>query len=172
MTCPRLTLLFAALLLGAAACSESPTALQQAEPVHFETLAASYETLVKGHYGSYDFEERQNIVIRSQKEFEAFWQALYENRSPTPELPEVDFSQNMVVAAMLGVRPTGGYAIEVQEVAAGVTAAAIHVQVRTTAPGDGCGTYQALTSPYHVVKVAATASSLTFADTATTHTCE
>ncbi len=64
-------------------------------------------------------------------------------------LGEVDFSRNLVIAAMLGPRNTGGYAITITHVYRQGTA--VRVEIELVEPEPGGMSAQVLTSPYHLV---------------------
>lgn len=158
-----------AILFGLSACSETVTEAP-GEEVDFQTLTSSFDTVVQGQYGSYDFEEEEYIVIDNQDDFEAFWEALHEGRDSTPSLPTVDFSQETVVAAVFGTKSTGGHTIDVTRVSS--DGGQLHVQVEKGVPGDDCLTTQAVTSPYHVIKVPATGADFEFNASEETHSCD
>ncbi|MCA8923855.1 MAG: protease complex subunit PrcB family protein [Planctomycetes bacterium] len=77
----------------------------------------------------------------------------------------VDFSRDALLVARMGMRPTGGYGIEIRAVEAIPPAPSVpggpaislttvlEVQVFSRSPGPGEIVTQAFTSPYHVVKV-------------------
>jgi hypothetical protein len=68
-----------------------------------------------------------------------------------PELPQVDFSREVVVVAALGQRPTGGFNILIESAAA--TRDGVTVSIRATAPGPGCGVTLALTQPVDIARM-------------------
>ncbi len=88
---------------------------------------------------------RENLVVRDAAAWSALWQNIHATTDPTPPLPDVDFSQEMIVAAALGTRNSGGYnvllagAIEDSE--------GVQITVLETSPGADCFTTQALTQP-------------------------
>lgn len=128
-----------------------------------------FDTVTQGPHGSYDFEE-EYFVIDNQDDFEAFWEALHEGRGSTPSLPSVDFSEETIVAVLFGTKPTGGYTIEVTEVTS--DGDRLHVQVEKTVPGADCVTTQAVTSPYHVIKVPAAGADVEFNTSEETRSCD
>jgi len=67
------------------------------------------------------------------------------------ELPyqDVDFSQNVVIAAMQGPKNTSGYAISIQSLRQ--TGTEVRVLLDLVEPAPGSVTAQMLTSPYHLV---------------------
>lgn len=52
------------------------------------------------------------LVIKSRDEFSDFWKRLLAPIPPgqwTPELPEIDFSKEMIVVSAMGAKPSSGY---------------------------------------------------------------
>src|SRR5690349_20753437 len=41
-------------------------------------------------------------VIRTEAQWQAFWEQVHRNRQPVPAAPAIDFSQEMVVTAAIG----------------------------------------------------------------------
>jgi hypothetical protein len=68
-----------------------------------------------------------------------------------PDLPSVDFSRQMVLAAFMGRKPTGGYTVQITRVVA--ENGTITVTVRETAPSPNTPVIQVLTHPFHIVVV-------------------
>src|SRR5439155_15566888 len=66
--------------------------------------------------------------------------------------PPVDFSREMVVGVFMGERDTGGYQIEIIEVER--TASVLRVLYVTREPEAGAILTQALTQPFHLVRLA------------------
>jgi len=62
-----------------------------------------------------------------------------------PSLPEVDFAQEMIVAAALGTRASGGYNVLLTRAIEDSTG--VQVSVLETSPGANCATTLALTQP-------------------------
>lgn len=91
-------------------------------------------------------------VVRDAEAWAAAWPALSADRSPTPPLPGVDFGQDMLIAAGLGTRRSGGYAVRIAGIAA--VGESLRVTVLEVAPGPGCMATMALTAPVAVVRVA------------------
>ena len=154
----RLLLYTLLLFIGIATACNSTTGLDDdplediaffegAESMEFETV---FRTVDQSPSGSYGFEESEEFVFNDAEEFSAFWSDLYESRTPTPEQPDIDFENNTVVAVVMGVQPTGGYSIEVQDV--GVKEGVTGIRILETEPGPGCGTTQALTMPFHIIE--------------------
>jgi PrcB C-terminal len=94
------------------------------------------ETLAQGVHS--DFEEAGTLHVEDEEGYAALWARL----ADAPARPAVDFDTHTVIAALLGRRPSGGYAVEIT--------GTDPVTTREHAP-DGMA-IQVLTSPYHVVR--------------------
>jgi len=94
-------------------------------------------------------------------ELTSLWTAHQSHRTqPDPE-PQVDFTTERVVGLFLGERPSGGFAIEVVDVAA-VASQTVEVRYERTAPQGAAN--PVVTAPYHIVAVNDRSSTLTFVD--------
>jgi hypothetical protein len=80
-----------------------------------------------------------------------FWSALNANDPDGPERPEVDFDEETVIVLLLGERPTGGYAVRIDEVIERRTEVVVVVAVERPEPGEMVT--QALTAPYLVATI-------------------
>lgn len=91
------------------------------------------------------------LVVRDAESWRAQWDALNREMRPQPPLPTVDFAREMVVIAALGARGSGGWSIVVDSAVwrGGTTA----IYLRRLAPGRGCFTTAAVSSPVDVVRV-------------------
>ncbi len=89
--------------------------------------------------------EPLRVLVRTEQEWEDLWSRIGANRIPRPAPPPVDFSNEVVVVAALGTRPTGGYAIRIDSLR--YDKDTLHVAVTSVSPGPGCLTTQALTAP-------------------------
>lgn len=95
--------------------------------------------------------ESKHFVISGAAEWQRIWQHTYAKRQPLPEVPNVDFSKHIVLAAFLGQQRTGGYDIRITRVTRTVGGATVHVW--ETRPEPGGMVTQALTAPVHFVVV-------------------
>lgn len=121
------------LLASCAACAVAATA------VPFATLAKGFQSGVR---------EPTQIVIRSRPDWVAFWERHTRTQS---EPPPIDFSRDMVVGLALGQRSTGGYEIEITRVERADSRLGIYYRSRS--PDPGAILTQALTQPFHVIKL-------------------
>jgi hypothetical protein len=108
-------------------------------------------------------------VIRDSSSFTKLWRSHSDGFSPAPEQPVVDFDQNMVIAAFLGERNSGGHSIEITGVAE--LADSIAVNVKGTLPGAGCMLTMAVTQPYHVVTIPKSSKPAAFVTTVERANC-
>ena len=90
--------------------------------------------------------EARRMVIRDANGFAELWSEL-----GAGDRPDVDFTQNVVVVAATGQRPTGGYEIAIDRVARADSQ--LTIQVVETAPGPNCVTTGAPTQPVDVVLI-------------------
>jgi len=90
--------------------------------------------------------EGRRLVIRDANAWANFWSEL-----GVGDRPDVDFTQNVVVAVAAGQRPTGGYEIAVERVAR--ANGELTVEVVETTPGPNCVTAGSLTQPVDVVVI-------------------
>jgi hypothetical protein len=107
----------------------------------------------------------RRLVIRDPATWTQFWSEL-----GAGVRPEVDFSQDVVIAVASGERSSGGHDIEVREVTR--AGGQLRISVLETYPGQGCMTTAALTQPVDVVAVnAAGITGWSFIDRRAVGTC-
>jgi|GEM_PF-5393851 len=125
----------------------SPPPAAVAQPPSVRTL--DFTTLQKGSYSGVT--ERKAVLIADPGTWSTQWQAHSAHVVPVPAAPAIDFSQYSVLAVYMGEKNTGGYAVEV----AGVQLAdgKLVVTVRQQSPGPGGITTQALTQPFHLIRI-------------------
>lgn len=121
---------------------------ENAESVEFETVA---QTVDQSTSGNTEFEENQELIIENEPDFRDLWVDLQEQISPAPDVPEIDFENERVIAVLMGVQNTGGYFTTIEEV--GVNDGVTGISVVETTPGEDCVTAQVLTMPYHIVRI-------------------
>ena len=85
-------------------------------------------------------------------------------------LPDVDFSNYMVVAAFLGERGTSGYGIEVTKAEESDTD--VYVYVRETLPGPTCKVTEGEYAPMHAVKIVRSDKPVTFISDTKVTSCD
>ncbi|MEX2670856.1 MAG: protease complex subunit PrcB family protein [Phycisphaeraceae bacterium] len=105
--------------------------------------------LTEWHGSQSEREEPDFQVIRDQRAWEQAWDAL-----PTDDsVPEVDFDQQLVLAAWMGQRMTGGYAIRIRDIRPTADGEAFEAILEHREPGPDEFVTQALTAPYHIVVI-------------------
>jgi|GEM_PF-885372 len=144
---PLGAVLLAALLLACASCGGK----EAGREIPFAELerGSSFP-----HGGEEAGDPRPFIEVAADR---AGWEALWARVHPpsleaeAPPPPELDTAQEVAVGVFQGVKPTGGYTVEVSSVRArGNT---VEVAVRLTEPSPGSMVTQAFTSPYQLVKI-------------------
>jgi hypothetical protein len=116
-------------------------------PSGFSTISHGFQSGIT----TYRFQ-----VIPDQGTWNSVWA---QHAGGTP--PTVDFTQQMVVGVWLGTRPTGGYSVTItgahiqQILGAPNTGSGVSVQAVEQIPGaPNCVTTQALTQPFHIIRMA------------------
>jgi hypothetical protein len=94
----------------------------------------------------------QERVVRDAEEWRRLWQVHQAGVVPERRLPVVDFSSEMCFAIFAGERPTGGYAVVVEQVVE--SASGIEVSYRVTGPPPDAIVPQVLTAPFQIIAVA------------------
>lgn len=162
------------LLLGAAC---SPSAPIEPRPPAVSEYAVGDEISIErlrdgGHpLTSYSgFDRSARLVIRDAAAWKAAWEQIWARVIPKPELPGIDFDQQMVVLAAMGSRPTGGHGIFIQGAHQGE--AHIEVSVRSTSPGAGCMVTQAFTAPVDVILLPRSEQEVRFAEQSDVFRCQ
>lgn len=112
--------------------------------------------------------ERKNYAVYTEEDFARLWNMAY--GSDAAALPSVDFERMYVIGVFAGEKPSGGHGIEVSRVTdAGDTRT---IAVTLTAPGAGCMTTQALTSPFQFVTVPVSNANLARTEETATVPCQ
>lgn len=111
-------------------------------------------TMAQGAHSA--VEEPKQAVARTASE----WQALWREHAGSEPVPAIDFAKEMVAAVFLGTRPTGGYGVDI--FAARREGAVLIVEYRERRPPPGALASQALTSPFHIVRIARHDGTVTF----------
>jgi hypothetical protein len=113
-------------------------------PVAFREISGA-KTQASNHTDS------GRVVIRDAAEWERFWGAIVAAVSPSPPVPEIDFERQMVLAAAMGQRPSGGYTIDIDAVY--LSGGTVFVVVKSVNPGPTCGGASVMTAPVVAVAI-------------------
>jgi hypothetical protein len=119
---------------------DSPTAPEASLPV---------TRVLQGYFSA--GEASQRLVIKSEAELTAAWDAMFRTLSHPPEIPVVDFSQEIVIIARGGAKPTGGYCITVDSAVG--NRRRMTVTVRSGGPSAAHAILPVVTHPFDVVRV-------------------
>jgi hypothetical protein len=133
------------------------------------TGAVAVDEIDQGQYG--DIVEGTRTVLRDDDAYASFWKQLYADRTPLPDRPTVDFENKIVIAVVLGQRPTGGYSARIDEALATESGGQIQVRHTEVVPGEECGVTLALTSPYVLAAVEAQDEEVEFSGSEKTRSC-
>jgi PrcB C-terminal len=110
----------------------------------------SFQTIAKGYRSG--VRESLQIVARNQTEWDSLWKRHLSVETNPPPAPAIDFNKQIVVAVFLGEKPTGGYDVEI--IRAEQTDGALVIHYREKNPPPGGIVIQALTQPFHIIRVA------------------
>ena len=117
---------------------------------HPQIILLEATTIIKENYSGVS--KKENVVITNKNAWQALWSKIYSTQYPHPQAPEIDFEKELVIGALAGEFPSGGYSIEVVELQQSHDT--ISISLKSTAPGPRCGVTDAFTQPVHFVKVA------------------
>ena len=134
----------AALFLSAGvARSSSAPAPEQIARVPFVTVEQGVRS---------GLSERKFVTVVTAKEWKDLWLVHKSGVASAAQAPQVDFQEEMVVGVFSGAKATGGYGIEIKsvELDAGKRLLVLWAE---TAPAPGSMVLQALTQPYHIVRI-------------------
>ena len=103
--------------------------------------------------GALSHEENQTfLVLSSEDEFAAVYQAIHSGRIPSKQPPSVDFENSFVLVAFMGLRTSTGYAISFAEGAV-ISDGVAHVIAIQDSPPPGAIVGTAMTSPYAMAQI-------------------
>ncbi|SMO38926.1 protease complex subunit PrcB family protein [Gracilimonas mengyeensis] len=120
----------------------------------------SVNMIESGQYSNHPQEGIIEKVISSSAEFRSAWEAVHTGRSPMPEIPEIDFEEQMVILVMLESKNSGGFDIDGFQVRKDTTG--LVVEYAEVQPGSNCMTTQAISRPYRLVSFPKTGEDIRF----------
>lgn len=109
--------------------------------------------------------ERVNYLIQSEAGLQELWKLIEAEGQP----PEVDFTQEAVIAVFAGERPTAGHSVAVSKVEDMGDSRVVTISLIQPAPD--CVTAQMVTMPYEILKLPATPLPLTHKDSVAVVNC-
>ena len=119
------------------------------------TIQVAFQTIVKGNRSG--VREFQQQVARNQNEWKTLWQRHTATETNPSAPPAIDFNKEIVIAIFLGEKPTGGYAVEIIQIDG--SNGEFEIVFRELNPPPGGIVTQALTQPFHMIRVAANGAS-------------
>jgi hypothetical protein len=117
-------------------------AMKPTIPVSFRSVGKGYRSGVRAPL---------QVVARSHDEWTALWRQHTSGDSSSRPPPAIDFDKEVVVALFLGERPTGGYDVQISR--AEQTNDGLIIYYREKDPPPGGMVIQALTQPFHIVRI-------------------
>lgn len=161
-----LWLLPVVLCLGATECRNEGD-LGEEQDIGFETLDYTSGSPVKGTVSGVT--SKQLTVVRDIDTFTDLWIDHAAGLAPQPEQPVVEFGTDMVIAAFMGSRDTGGYTITIEDVRENDEFVIVEIEMET--PGTGCETTSGVTQPHHMVVLPDSGKPVQFSETTVEATC-
>lgn len=113
------------------------------------TIPATFRSVGKGYRSG--VRAPLQIVARSQNEWAALWRQHASGDLSSRPPPAIDFEKEVVVALFLGEKPTGGYDVQISR--AEQTNDGLIIYYREKDPPPGGMVVQALTQPFHIVRI-------------------
>jgi superfamily I DNA and RNA helicase len=145
---PLLLLSFA--VLGHLTSQKQTEGIAVMETAPTSTIQVAFQTIAKGNRSG--VREFLQQVTRNQTEWATLWQRHIATETNPLAPPVVDFNKEFVIAIFLGEKPTGGYAVEMTFIER--KDRDLVVSYKEFQPAPGAMTTQALTQPFHMVRVA------------------
>ena len=134
------------LLLGACKSSQPSASIENAVQAK---ASSNVEMLASG--STCGIAEKMELLISDEATWKALWDKIYAYSKPVPALPEVDWDNYRLVAAFMGQKSSGGYAISVENVQ--VTDSFAALTVVHNEPGATCFVTMGLSQPFVIAKI-------------------
>jgi hypothetical protein len=115
-------------------------------------------------------DDARSEVVRDRGTWVALWQQIWRNHSEAPELPVVDFSQEMVAFVSMGSQPSTGYYVELR--AAYQTPGGVEIRGIAVSPATNCGVGAAITNPVDIARMPRVEQPVKFAVQPSVHQCD
>jgi hypothetical protein len=129
------------------------TSCKSTEKGNTQNKSASAEVpftvLSEGSNGGFDKDTL--ILIRSNDEMNENWRKLFSNFVELPDMPAVNFSNQMVVILNMGEKNNGGYNISVTSVVEKELQLAVYADY--ISPGPNCLVAEVISYPFTVIAI-------------------
>jgi hypothetical protein len=126
-----------AVALAGAAWLAAAAVLAQGGDVTLVTVARGAQSGIDG---------AREAVVQSAAE----WETLWKSHAPAQPVPPIDFQRDTVAAVFLGMRPTGGFMVDIRRARPDGDALVVE-WAEHQPPADALVT-QALTAPFQIVR--------------------
>ena len=96
-------------------------------------------------------EEKKQVVVKTQAEFDNLWAKCFQNMPPPVNKPNIDFSKDWVIGVFLGTMNSGGHSVTIDDITSsdsGTTVSLTHA-----APGKNCAATMAIEFPYIIASI-------------------
>lgn len=133
-----------------------------------EETVISFEVIHGGPFASVSV--KKEMTATNKDDYLKIMNEVYSNLDQMPQIPEVDFTKNDVVAVFMGAKTTGGYSINVDKVIKRKDA--LTVAVNETSPAVNCVVTQAITQPFQVIKIPKTKQKIVYVFKQRTNECK
>ena len=108
-----------------------------------------FTTVSQGYNSGY--RERGEYIVKDSLAWQNIWETMHATVEPKPPIPAIDFTDEFIIAVFQGTQATGGYSTWITKIVDdGDTWG---VSIVDVVPGNTCVVTQALTEPYHIVKL-------------------
>ena len=97
------------------------------------------------------WEEPVDAIVANATSWTAAWAYQHDGVAPVPPRPEVDFETARVLMVAAGMRPSGGFDLQLTSHA--IVSDTITIDVLLTTPGPQCAVTMALTSPALAIRI-------------------
>jgi len=97
------------------------------------------------------WEEAVDVIIANEASWAAAWTYQHDGITPSPQRPSVNFEAERVLMIAAGVRPSGGFALELTDHA--IVGDTLTIDILLSTPGAECGVATALTSPALALRI-------------------
>ncbi len=115
-------------------------------------LRVPVKILEKGYHSGIKKADTRFVVISDPDHFMEVFEKVHSKTYPLPDLPTVDFDRQIVLAAFMGEKNTGGYQISFEKTAC-ISNKTLRVTVFMQTPSPGAILPQVITSPYVLAAV-------------------
>lgn len=109
----------------------------------------TFEVIREAYYGGY--EEPKVLVIQNNEDYQTVMNKVYENLDQRPNIPEIDFTKETLIAVFMGAKNTGGYSIHVEKIYG--SSKSLTVNVKEISPGKNCTVQQMVTHPFQIIRM-------------------